>query len=321
MKSLHTFWLEMKILEGMLGLKIKKFIIGFHFVFKNAPKEIIYNFIYVCLCTCTERSGRIYTKLLKMVILVEWSETGAKWGGKWELPLLTFRTSNFLMIVDNFCDTQKKLKLFWWKTYGKLKLSEETLLYSQLWKAPSDQMHTSRPPLCQSELFWTHQSRVRPCSVMSDSLQPPDCSPPGSSVCGISQARILESVAISTSRGYSQPRDRTHDSCIACAAGGFFTTEPPGKPWTNQSTVFKNSVVYKSLHDFPPGSNFPICSTCCPEGFTEGIALWKASQHHRNCSLGCCNRTQERPPPSLWSWPSYLNSYRFISPFQIHYSN
>lgn len=78
MKSLHTSWLEMKILEGMLDLKKEiKFIIGFHFVFKNAPKEIIYNFIYVCLCTCTESSGRIYTKLLKMVILVEWSETGA----------------------------------------------------------------------------------------------------------------------------------------------------------------------------------------------------------------------------------------------------
>ena len=34
-----------------------------------------------------------------------------------------------------------------------------------------------------------------------------DCSPPGSSVCGISQARILEWVAISSSRGSSQSRD------------------------------------------------------------------------------------------------------------------
>ena len=36
---------------------------------------------------------------------------------------------------------------------------------------------------------------------------PMDCSPPGSSVHGISQARILEWVAISSSRGSSQPRD------------------------------------------------------------------------------------------------------------------
>ena len=38
---------------------------------------------------------------------------------------------------------------------------------------------------------------------------PKDCSPPGSSVHGILQARILEWVAISSSRGSFQPRDRT----------------------------------------------------------------------------------------------------------------
>ena len=43
---------------------------------------------------------------------------------------------------------------------------------------------------------------------------PMDCSPPGSSVHGIFQARILEWVAISFSRGSSQPRDRTQVSCI-----------------------------------------------------------------------------------------------------------
>ena len=48
---------------------------------------------------------------------------------------------------------------------------------------------------------------------------PMDCSPPGSSVHGILQARILEWAAISSSRGSSQPRDRTQ---VACMAGGFF---------------------------------------------------------------------------------------------------
>ena len=50
-----------------------------------------------------------------------------------------------------------------------------------------------------------------------------DYSLPGSSVRGIFQARILEWVAMSSSRGSSQPRDGTFISCIA---GGFFTTEP-----------------------------------------------------------------------------------------------
>ena len=44
---------------------------------------------------------------------------------------------------------------------------------------------------------------------------PMDYSPPGSSVHGILPARILEWVAISFSRGSSQPRDRTQVSCIA----------------------------------------------------------------------------------------------------------
>ena len=55
---------------------------------------------------------------------------------------------------------------------------------------------------------------------------PMDCSPPGSSVHGISQARILEWVAIPFFRGYSWPRDQT---CVSFIAGGFFTSAPPGE--------------------------------------------------------------------------------------------
>ena len=50
------------------------------------------------------------------------------------------------------------------------------------------------------------------CLTLCD---PTDCSPPGSSVHGILQARILEWVAISYSRGSTQPRDPTRVSCIA----------------------------------------------------------------------------------------------------------
>ena len=50
------------------------------------------------------------------------------------------------------------------------------------------------------------------CSVLSDPL----CSPPGSTVLGIFQARIPEQVAILFSRGSSWPRDRTQVSCITC---------------------------------------------------------------------------------------------------------
>ena len=45
---------------------------------------------------------------------------------------------------------------------------------------------------------------------------PMDCSPPGSSVHEILQARILERVAAPFPRGSSQPRDRTRVSRISC---------------------------------------------------------------------------------------------------------
>ena len=48
---------------------------------------------------------------------------------------------------------------------------------------------------------------------------PMDCNPPGSSVHGILQARILEWVAMPSSGGFSQPRDQTHVSYILCIGG------------------------------------------------------------------------------------------------------
>ena len=57
-----------------------------------------------------------------------------------------------------------------------------------------------------------------------------DCSLAVYYVHGILQARILEWVAMPSSRGSSAPRDWNHISCGFCIAGGFLTTEPPGKP-------------------------------------------------------------------------------------------
>ena len=86
-----------------------------------------------------------------------------------------------------------------------------------------------------------------------------DCSLPGSSVHGISQARILECVAISFSRGSSQPRDWTRVSCIM---GGLFITEPLRKSQlTNAATAAKSLQLCPTLCDpidgSPPGSSIP----------------------------------------------------------------
>ena len=67
------------------------------------------------------------------------------------------------------------------------------------------------------------------------------CSLPGSSVHGISQARILEQVVTSYSRGSSQPRDQMGISCASFIDDGFFTTVPPGKPlkWVNDQIYLR----------------------------------------------------------------------------------
>ena len=49
---------------------------------------------------------------------------------------------------------------------------------------------------------------------------PTDYRPPGSSVHGVSQARILEWVPIHTFRASSWPKDQTHISCVSCTGRG-----------------------------------------------------------------------------------------------------
>ena len=79
---------------------------------------------------------------------------------------------------------------------------------------------------------------------------------PGSSVHGISQAWILEWVAISFSRGSSRPRNQTVSPLASALPGGFFTTEPPGKPnlpmtllqtWSSHAAALKPSMEYSAF--------------------------------------------------------------------------
>ena len=77
------------------------------------------------------------------------------------------------------------------------------------------------------------------CDLMDGSL-------PSSSVHWISQASILEWVAISFSRGSTQRRDQTRVSFIGRR---FFTTELPGKPEQFQDTISR-PLIYPELSGF-----------------------------------------------------------------------
>ena len=100
----------------------------------------------------------------------------------------------------------------------------ECLVYPFSRRSSQPRNQTGSPALTvdslPAELSGKPQSKSVSRSVVSDFLHPMDCSPPGPSVRGILQARILEWVAISFSRGSSQSRNRTWISCIA---GRFFT--------------------------------------------------------------------------------------------------
>jgi len=73
---------------------------------------------------------------------------------------------------------------------------------------------------------------AKSCPVLWD---PMDGSPPVSSVHGIPQARTLQWVAVSLSKGSAQPRDGTHASYLACES---FTTEPLGRLVYTHTGIF-----------------------------------------------------------------------------------
>jgi len=70
-----------------------------------------------------------------------------------------------------------------------------------------------------SHILLARSVHVCVCSVVQSCLtlcDPIDCSLPGSSIHGIFQARILEWLTISSSRGSFWPRDQTCISCVSC---------------------------------------------------------------------------------------------------------
>ena len=84
-------------------------------------------------------------------------------------------------------------------------------------------------------------------SVMSLSCiqfcDPMNCSPPDFSVHGISQARILEWVVTASSRDLPAPGIKPVSPASPALAGGFFITEPSGKPFIGQTTSMNDGQL------------------------------------------------------------------------------
>ena len=99
---------------------------------------------------------------------------------------------------------------------------------------------------------------------------PMDYSPPGSSVHGILQARILERVAMPSSSGSSQPSDGTQVSCIA---GIFFTYWATGEAPSQVENIFLNiSECFSLLW-------IPWCSERVWQSLQSEVRSYSSSQN------------------------------------------
>ena len=100
---------------------------------------------------------------------------------------------------------------------------------------------------------------TKSCLTLSN---PMDCSPPGSSVHGISQARILEWTAMPSSRGSSQPKDQICVSSVSCIGTWvFLPLVPPGR--LSSSILFKIIFSFRSLQNIEQSSLCCIVGPCC----------------------------------------------------------
>ena len=120
---------------------------------------------------------------------------------------------------------------------------------------------------------WLRQV-TQSCLTLCD---PVDCSPPGSSVRGILQARILEWVAIPFSRGSSQPRDRSQVSHIAGRRFNLWATRESQQDGRRGELAFRIKP-----HTHPR----------CLEGSNKTL-----------CALGDSTETEPDLPLSLWLSP------------------
>ena len=128
----------------------------------------------------------------------------------------------------------------------------------------------------------SHFSRVWLCATLWTI-----CSPPGSSVHGVLQARILVWVAMPGSRGSSQLRDQTHVSYISCIGRWVFTTSTTWKAHGGSGFTYKSSPVLellpwttirsltKVVYYLGEGNGTPLQYPCL-ENPMDGGAWWAA---------------------------------------------
>ena len=124
------------------------------------------------------------------------------------------------------------------------------------WEPLKEKSEVWRERMKKSTWVWSLEFSVTSSTSLAQSCptlcNPVDYSPPGFFVHGILQAKILEWVAISFSRGSSRPRDRTQVSHIAGRCFNLWATRevPPEYPGWVWSLEFSVKEEWKKIRKF-----------------------------------------------------------------------
>ena len=174
--------------------------------------------------------------------------------------------------------------------------------------------------------------RAKSCLTL---CSPTICSPPGSSVHGISQARMLEWVVISFSRGSFQPRNWTYVYCIGRGILYHWATREPHMLWTLMTTDFTctcslmpgiqfgekslSALKAKQSIKTPRRGNSkaisPKCSGCWQSLYFAKGRYWEISCHFLTSRIGGVRRTWCKGTRNRWVVHCFVQHQACLSSF------
>ena len=164
--------------------------------------------------------------------------------------------------------------------------------------------------------LFAHSSQT-PCNLM-------DSSPPGSSVQGILQTRVLQWISMTSSRGSSRARDPTCISCVSCIAGRFFTC------WAICSFQFSSVQLLSRVWRFETSWITARQASLSITNFQGSLKLMSIRSVIPSSHLILCRPLLLLPPmpPSIrvssnestlcMRWPKYWSFSFSISPSNEH---
>ena len=212
----------------------------------------------------TAAKGFYYSSILSMKSIVQ---------------LSFYITAIFVCGICHTCEISNLVFKLWWVIIYRhntwiFRLLREVMESATALRFLFSEMHLF------SFLFWVLWTGFRGCSRLTGTcmhaqlcltfFDPMDWNPPGSSVYGIFQARILEWVAIFYFRVSSQPRDWTHVSCVSC---------------TGRWTLY-HWAACEAQQRWWPGNEF-----CHLQEFLPLLSMCIQAESH---ILGRCNNSMDR---------------------------